>query len=224
MTNSQRKDEACRMKENNSNTDQGIKMVQKKLIKRNMLFDAAFDLFMTKGEHETVIDDIVKKAGVAKGTFYLYFKDKHDLLNHIVCQKSYLVTKEALEYVRSAEGYDNMGAVDRVIMFIDYIIEHLKENKKLLKLIYKNLSWGLYRRALSSPDEFQELKSSFDMVLKDLNLENTSKDSIEKTLYIIIELVSSVCYSTIILEDPYKIDEIKPELHRIIRRILTEMT
>ena len=185
-----------------------------------MLFNAAFDLFMTKGEHETVIDDIVKKAGVAKGTFYLYFKDKYDLLDNIIYQKSRLVTKEALEYVRNAEGSGNMSAVDRILMFIDYIIDYLKDNKKLLKLIYKNLSWGLYRRVLSSPDEFHELKDSLDVVLKDLNLADTSKDSIEKTLYIIIELVSSVCYSAIILEDPYKIDEIRPELHRIIRKIL----
>ena len=208
------------MEQNNCDSVRKYKNIQKKLIKKNMLFNAAFDLFMTKGEHETVIDDIVKKAGVAKGTFYLYFKDKYDLLDNIIYQKSRLVTKEALEYVRNAEGSGNMSAVDRILMFIDYIIDYLKDNKKLLKLIYKNLSWGLYRRVLSSPDEFHELKDSLDVVLKDLNLADTSKDSIEKTLYIIIELVSSVCYSAIILEDPYKIDEIRPELHRIIRKIL----
>lgn len=208
------------MEQNNCDSVRKYKNIQKKLIKKNMLFNAAFDLFMTKGEHETVIDDIVKKAGVAKGTFYLYFKDKYDLLDNIIYQKSRLVTKEALEYVRNAEGSGNMSAADRILMFIDYIIDYLKDNKKLLKLIYKNLSWGLYRRVLSSPDEFHELKDSLDVVLKDLNLADTSKDSIEKTLYIIIELVSSVCYSAIILEDPYKIDEIRPELHRIIRKIL----
>ena len=45
--------------------------------------DAGYDLFITKGINNTVIDDIVKKAGVAKGTFYLYFKDKYDLVNWI---------------------------------------------------------------------------------------------------------------------------------------------
>ena len=206
---------------NENNNLKSIKNSEKKLIKKNMLFNAAFDLFMTKGEHETVIDDIVKKAGVAKGTFYLYFKDKYDLLDNIIYQKSSLVTKEALEYVNSKDGAENIGAVDKILLFIDYIIDYLKDNKRLLKLIYKNLSWGLYRRVLSVPDEFRDLKDTLNMVLRDLNLENISKDSVEKTLYIIIELVSSVCYSAIILEDPYKIDEIRPELHRIIRKILT---
>lgn len=209
------------MKINKSEAGKNLKSVQKKLMKKNMLFNAAFDLFMTKGEHDTVIDDIVKKAGVAKGTFYLYFKDKYDLLDNIIYQKSCLVTKEALDYVHSVDNSDKMNAVDKILMFIDYIIDYLKDNKKLLKLIYKNLSWGLYRKVLSSPDEFHEIKDSFDMVLRDLNIVNTSRESIEKTAYIIMELVSSVCYSTIILEDPYKIDEIRPELHKIIRKILT---
>ena len=44
-----------------------------------MLFSTtAFELFTTKGLTKTTISDIVDQAGVAKGTFYLYFKDKYD--------------------------------------------------------------------------------------------------------------------------------------------------
>lgn len=209
------------MEKDESKTGKHLKNVQKKLMKKNMLFNAAFDLFMTKGEHDTVIDDIVKKAGVAKGTFYLYFKDKYDLLDNIIYKESCLITKKTLEYVKNVEGSDKMSAVDKILMFIDYIIDYLKDNKKLLKLIYKNLSWGLYRKVVSSPDEFHEIKDSFDLVLKDLNIVNEDMESIEKSAYIIMELVSSVCYSAIILENPYRIDEIRPELHTIIRKILT---
>ena len=44
--------------------------------KLNKLLDTAFQLFTDKGIHHTSIQDIVNHAGVAKGTFYLYFKDK----------------------------------------------------------------------------------------------------------------------------------------------------
>lgn len=37
---------------------------------------AAFALFTQKGINDTSISDIAKKANMAKGTFYLYFKDK----------------------------------------------------------------------------------------------------------------------------------------------------
>ena len=52
---------------------------KKKQIKENQLFTAAYDLFLMQDIGKTSIDDIVKKAGVAKGTFYLYFKDIIDL-------------------------------------------------------------------------------------------------------------------------------------------------
>ena len=54
-----------------------------KKLKQNSLYQAAFDLFTNKGFAKTTISDIVKKAELAKGTFYLYFEDKYELLNWI---------------------------------------------------------------------------------------------------------------------------------------------
>ena len=56
------------------------KAEENKLRKRESLLDTAFKLFTEKGIHNTSIADIVEQAGVAKGTFYLYFKDKYDKL------------------------------------------------------------------------------------------------------------------------------------------------
>ena len=50
--------------------------------KKDALFNTAFELFTTKGLTKTTISDIVDQAGVAKGTFYLYFKDKYDIRNN----------------------------------------------------------------------------------------------------------------------------------------------
>ena len=45
----------------------------KKSAKRIRMIEEAYNLFVSKGVHATAIDEVVKKAGVAKGTFYLYF-------------------------------------------------------------------------------------------------------------------------------------------------------
>ena len=50
----------------------------KKKLKLDALLDSAFSLFITKGIEKTSVSDITKKAKVAKGTFYLYFKNKYD--------------------------------------------------------------------------------------------------------------------------------------------------
>ena len=57
------------------------KVNDNKLSKRNALLKTAFDLFAEKGFAKTTISDIVEKAGLAKGTFYLYFKDKLEGIN-----------------------------------------------------------------------------------------------------------------------------------------------
>ena len=50
------------------------KLDDKKKQKRDSLLMAAFTLFTQKGINDTSISDIAKKANMAKGTFYLYFK------------------------------------------------------------------------------------------------------------------------------------------------------
>ena len=51
--------------------------------RRGALLDAASDLFMRKGVAASSVDDIVAAAGVAKGTFYLYFRTKDDAINAV---------------------------------------------------------------------------------------------------------------------------------------------
>ena len=54
------------------------KLDTNKKVKEDSLLNTAFSLFTTKGVSKTSISDIVNNAGVAKGTFYLYFKDKYE--------------------------------------------------------------------------------------------------------------------------------------------------
>jgi TetR/AcrR family fatty acid metabolism transcriptional regulator len=46
--------------------------------KRRYILNAAAVVFGAKGFHEVTVKDIVQQAGIAHGTFYLYFKDKKD--------------------------------------------------------------------------------------------------------------------------------------------------
>ncbi len=55
-----------------------------KAARRTELMRAARDVFATKGYHQAKIDDIVAEANVAKGTFYLYFKDKRAVFSELV--------------------------------------------------------------------------------------------------------------------------------------------
>ncbi len=190
------------------------KVEKNKKKKEKSLYTAAYDLFTTKGINETAINDIVKKAGVAKGTFYLYFKDKYDILDKIILDKSTQVLSEAIMETK-LKTFTNFE--EELLYFIDYIIEYFKKDKLMLKLIYKNLSWGVFKKAYKDYDEINEIYSMFQRGYKDTPL---PAGDIEKTLFMIIELTGSVSYSSIILNEPTNIDEMKPILFNIIKKII----
>jgi TetR/AcrR family transcriptional regulator len=52
--------------------------------KRTLIEDIAIDEFAERGFEGASISAIVARAGIAKGSFYQYFEDKHDLFMHLV--------------------------------------------------------------------------------------------------------------------------------------------
>ena len=55
--------------------------------KRRQIIEAATKLFLRHGYRKTSVEKIAQHAGVAKGTMYLYFKTKADLLIHAICEE-----------------------------------------------------------------------------------------------------------------------------------------
>src|SRR5882757_683289 len=52
--------------------------------RRQAILDAALDEFAAAGFAAARLDDVAKRAGVAKGTIYLYFSDKESLFHELV--------------------------------------------------------------------------------------------------------------------------------------------
>jgi len=72
---------------------------------RQRLIDAAVDLFLTVGYDDLRIRDITEHAGVGKGTFYLHFSDKRELLLAYYQHVRDLVAKTAGEVAESGADY-----------------------------------------------------------------------------------------------------------------------
>lgn len=85
----------------------------------------------------------------------------------------------------------------------------------MLKLINKNLSWGVFRKALMRPEEYSEMQEIVTFFHSEVEA-RMSKEEAMITLFFIFELIGSVCYSSIILEEPDHIDNIKPILFKKI--------
>src|ERR1700709_2014873 len=52
--------------------------------RRQAIIDAAMDEFIARGFAATRLDDVAKRADVAKGTIYLHFRDKETLFQELI--------------------------------------------------------------------------------------------------------------------------------------------
>ncbi len=194
------------------------KVEDNKKKKQNTLLKTAFDLFTSKGIQKTSISDIVNQAGVAKGTFYLYFTDKYDIRDKLVAHKSSELFRHAYQKLLTS---DLTAFEDRVIFLVDHIIDELSNNKILLDFISKNLSWRIFKRSLiSSATEKDNLDFTEFYQEKILGAEHAAFHNPEVMLFLIFELVGSTCKSALLYEDPITMEELKPHLYRLIRNIM----
>jgi AcrR family transcriptional regulator len=68
------------------------------------LLAAALDLFVDRGYAATRLDDVASRAGVSKGTLYLYFANKEELFKAVVRENMVPVLTEAEEIIDAYEG------------------------------------------------------------------------------------------------------------------------
>ncbi len=64
--------------------------------RRQHILAAARDVFAKRGYHDATIDDIVAEAGVARGTFYLYYEDKRAVFAELIDRFSAKITMAIL--------------------------------------------------------------------------------------------------------------------------------
>jgi len=68
------------------------------------LLAAALDLFVERGYAATRLDDVATRAGVSKGTLYLYFDNKEELFKAVVRENLVAVLAEAEDFIAQYAG------------------------------------------------------------------------------------------------------------------------
>jgi AcrR family transcriptional regulator len=69
------------------------------------LLAAALDLFVEKGFAATRLEDVARRAGVSKGTLYLYYENKEELFKAVVRTSIVPVIGDAEDQVASFDGH-----------------------------------------------------------------------------------------------------------------------
>ena len=107
--------------------------------KKERIILAAQDVFLANGIEKTKVSDIVKTAGVAQGTFYLYFPTKYSIMPEI----AKLLLQDVLTYLK--EHTDNNASYETQLMqTVEAILTFNAQHKDRQKLLYAGLAQGEY--------------------------------------------------------------------------------
>lgn len=193
------------------------KIALKKSEKYASLLDSAYYLFEKSGSHLVSIDEIVKKAGVAKGTFYLYFKDKYDLISKLIIDKAtkFMVSVE-FEHTEITTPDDFYNHINT---YIDFLVEFLEKNKTLALLIDKNVNVCV--NAVIE-NRTGPLKDLYDEIFNYFTKLGLDEKTVSIRLYLYIDMIVSACCNAILYELPYSLEELKPHLCGVIKSQMIE--
>lgn len=158
--------------------------------KKLKIIEAAKKEFSRVQFEDTSIKNIVKEAGIARGSFYQYFNSKRDLLEYIIYEN-----KQRLEkFIKKTLKDTNGDIFDAYIKMYDYILNKIfnEENKELYKRIIESLKVEeenfllpqLDKKEINGPFKNEEI---VNLINKDLlNIENQEDlDRIIKVLFLI---------------------------------------
>ncbi|WP_419882720.1 TetR/AcrR family transcriptional regulator [Peribacillus sp. B-H-3] len=101
--------------------------------KSRLIMEAALALFAEGGYHATSIQEIVDKCGMAKGSFYNYFKSKDELLLFIFTHFYESIQGE----LSSVESDDSLGERAKFAKQLSVQIKRMLENTGFIKMLMK---------------------------------------------------------------------------------------
>ena len=102
--------------------------------RRAQILDRALDVFAEQGYHRASVTDLVKAAGVARGTFYLYFDGKEAIFLELLEQ---LLSEFRSKIVGADTGPNAQPLSDQLARIVAGILTTLQDNQPLTRIIFR---------------------------------------------------------------------------------------
>jgi AcrR family transcriptional regulator len=102
--------------------------------RRAHILHTALEVFANNGYHQTRVSDIIEAAGIARGTFYLYFESKSaiflELLDHLLVQ-----LRETVVGVETGPGAPPVK--DQLLLTVTHVVRVVEDHQLLAQIILR---------------------------------------------------------------------------------------
>ncbi len=123
--------------------------------RRSQILAHAKDVFARRGYHACTVDDIVGSAGVARGTFYLYFEDKRAVFSELVDR---FLTRMNMVMLRIETDNPSRSVTEQTLSNILRLLELFLSDRAMTKLLLTD-AVGL------DPESTRKLHSVYDEIV-----------------------------------------------------------
>lgn len=121
-----------------------IRVVKKREERRSEIISIARDLFLEKGCEKTTLQDVMNKAGIAKGTVYHYFDSKEVLIEAVVGN----MVDEYIAGLRAVLEKEKGSALERMEALV--IASNItNEREEMIERLHRAGNVGLHVRLLA---------------------------------------------------------------------------
>lgn len=161
--------------------------------KKEVLLNAIMTCLKNSSYDDLSINDIVKEAGIARGSFYNYFEDKNDAVRTLVASQLYELERVFKETIEKSNGSIFEGALK-----IYYLIIEIMANRVYFTLV-RNIQYfvELATKIVLSKDFADELDGLLDWLLMNTIEGKTYLNSKKKMANMIEMIVSLFLNSTL---------------------------
>jgi len=132
-------------------------------LRRNQILECAKDIFSHKGYYKTHVEDVLREAGIGKGTFYQYFRNKEDLFIALLVR--FLDDWEKAVLTTATTGLAKENIQDYYKALIKRSLQFFHDNEALCN-IYLRVGTGISDTFEPYIEEFE--KKMLKYVIDDL--------------------------------------------------------
>jgi len=180
------------------------------------LINAAIELMSKNGYHRTTVADIVKAAGVAQGTFYLYYDSKKNLFLSLM-ERFYSLLQDALLGV----GWDieSITSQEEIAQKIRLAIQNILlvyQDNAILARIFLREAMGLEPDFAELWDSIIERLAAFAALIMDQSIERglLPPQNSQIVAHCVVGMIERVAYYWLFHENEFELDEVVDALAR----------
>jgi AcrR family transcriptional regulator len=183
---------------------------------RERLLTAATEVFASKGYTATRVSDIVQQAGVAQGTFYLYFKSKQAILEQLIDTFCSRLLADTLETFHLSERSRPEDLMAQARLLWRTVLQRCREERALMQL-------ALREPSAAGPEVVARLQAHYQRVIDGLATYIQAAEAKglcrpvhpQLTAWAIFGMLERAVYYAVLVDEQADLDQVADDLVRL---------